>query len=195
MNRKKIAAIVLFGLTMTTCAEPATGQMYGNLKYLSEPQKTQIFNMVKEAEIKQAAAEAEAARLKEIEDNTAAMQKALKKLNKTVGRTWYVFSGSTPSGWDCSGLTLWFYEELGIDLKHRASEQDSVGEKTSDPKPGDIVVFKYKGYTQAYHVGIYIGNNKMIHAPRKGEVTRIEDIDQFGGGYSKISFRQLIETL
>jgi cell wall-associated NlpC family hydrolase len=57
------------------------------------------------------------------------------------------------------------------------------------------VVFKYKGYNSAYHVGIYIGNGEMIHAPRKGEVTRIESIEQFGGNYSKISYRSLIETL
>jgi cell wall-associated NlpC family hydrolase len=117
------------------------------------------------------------------------------RLNNTVGKTWYVFSGNTPSGWDCSGLTMWFYEQLGISVEHRASRQQVAGQNTENPKPGDLVIFKYNGYKSAYHVGIYIGNGEMIHAPRKGEVTRIESIKQFGGNYSKISYRSLIDTL
>jgi cell wall-associated NlpC family hydrolase len=126
--------------------------------------------------------------------NEKRIGEALSSLNKHVGKTWYVFSGSTPSGWDCSGLTMWFYEQLGIQLEHRASKQEYAGEKTNNPKPGDLVVFKYNGSKSAYHVGIYVGNGEMIHAPRKGEVTRIESVKQFGGNYSKISYISFIET-
>lgn len=127
--------------------------------------------------------------------NTSLMSEALRRLNTHVDKTWYVFSGATPGGWDCSGLTMWFYEQVGISLEHRASRQDSSGVKTSDPKAGDIVVFHYKGSTDAYHVGIYIGNGKMIHAPKHGHVTRVEDISTFGGNYSNITYRRIVETL
>ncbi len=128
-------------------------------------------------------------------DNTQEINKAIKKLNKTVGKTWYVFSGATPQGWDCSGLTMWFYEQVGIQLEHRASKQQSAGVRTKTPKVGDLVVFKYKGYNTAYHVGIYIGDGNMIHAPKEGYRTTIESVATFAGDYSKVSYRQIIDTL
>lgn len=117
---------------------------------------------------------------------------AVKKLNSHVGKTWYVFSGASPSGWDCSGLTMWFYEQLGIQLEHRAIKQQSAGVATKTPKVGDLVVFKYTGSKYAYHVGIYIGNGKMIHAPKHGHLTRVETIKTFAGNYSKISYRHIV---
>lgn len=128
-------------------------------------------------------------------ENTQAVKAVVKKLNKTVGKTWYVFSGATPRGWDCSGLTMWFYEQLDVQLEHRASKQQSVGVATKTPKVGDLVVFKYKGYKSAYHVGIYVGDGKMIHAPKKGHRTIVESIKQFAGKYSKVSYRSIIETV
>ena len=136
----------------------------------------------------------DAAKMEQLRANGIEVKKALDKLSTHVDKTWYVFSGNTPSGWDCSGLTMWFYEQLGIELEHRASVQDDAGVKTSDPKPGDLVVFKYNGSKQAYHVGIYVGDGKMIHAPKHGHLTRIENIEKFGGEYSKISYRKLINT-
>ena len=119
----------------------------------------------------------------------------ISQLKKTVGKTWYVFSGNTPSGWDCSGLTMWTYEQLGITLEHRASKQQHSGYQVKTPNIGDIVVFTYKGYKYAYHVGIYIGNGLMIHAPEKGQRTRIESVSHFAGNYSKITYRRLINSL
>lgn len=196
MNNKKIAAIMVFGLTMTTCASPAVGQMTisKTIEYTAQPVKSSLVSMMKDQKIKQTQLEAEAEAARKIEADTVLMNKALKKLNSHVDKTWYVFSGSTPSGWDCSGLTLWFYEQLGITLEHRASIQDDAGNKTNNPKPGDLVVFKYNGSKQAYHVGIYVGNGEMIHAPKHGHVTRIENIDTFGGNYSKVTYRTLIKT-
>jgi cell wall-associated NlpC family hydrolase len=196
MNRKKIAAIIVFGLTMTTCATPATGQVTEEdiISYTSSYNKQSVINFFETQRIKQTQLEAEAAEAAKLEADTVMVKKAIKKLNSYVGKTWYVFSGSTPGGWDCSGLTMWFYEQLGIALEHRASVQDDAGIKTNDPKPGDLVVFKYNGSKQAYHVGIYIGNGEMIHAPKHGHVTRIENISTFGGKYSKISYRSLIKT-
>ena len=150
--------------------------------------------MIHKAELK-ADAQADMLHRMELESNTAKIDKAINKLKSHVNKTWYVFSGNTPAGWDCSGLTMWFYKQVGIELEHRASKQDTSGEATTDPKPGDIVIFKYNGSKDAYHVGIYIGNGKMIHAPKHGHATRVEDISTFGGDYSNISYRRLIDTI
>lgn len=127
-------------------------------------------------------------------ENTVAVKQAVKKLNKYVGKTWYVFSGNTPQGWDCSGMTMWFYDQLDVQLEHRASKQQSVGVATKNPKVGDLVVFKYKGYNSAYHVGVYVGDGKMIHAPKKGHRTVVESVEKFAGDYSVVSYRHIIET-
>lgn len=149
--------------------------------------------MIHKAELK-AAAQAELLRQIQLQANEDKINAAIRKLNSHVGKTWYVFSGATPAGWDCSGLTMWFYEQVGIELEHRASKQDTAGTATTDPKPGDLVVFKYNGSNDAYHVGIYIGDGKMIHAPKHGHVTRVEDIDTFAGNYSKVSYRRIIDS-
>ena len=137
----------------------------------------------------------DAAMMKNLRENGIMVDKAIDKLSKHVGKTWYVFSGATPAGWDCSGLTMWFYKQIDIELEHRASKQDTSGIKTNDPKPGDLVVFKYKGSSDAYHVGVYIGNGEMIHAPKHGHLTRIENIETFGGSYSKITYRSMIDRI
>ena len=117
--------------------------------------------------------------------------------NKYVGKVWYVFSGNTPSGWDCSGFTMWFYDQLGVELEHRASLQkhDKNGEVVKDPKLGDLVVFSY-GHKNwwAYHVGIYVGNGKMIHSAIPGTRTEVASIEKFAGNYSEVTYVRFIET-
>lgn len=136
--------------------------------------------------------EQQAAHAQLVELNNQKITAALARLKKTVGHTWYVFSGASPSGWDCSGLVAWTYEQVGTSLEHRATLQANTGVQTTSPLPGDVVAFTYKGRQDAYHVGIYIGDGKMIHAPKKGHVTSIEDIETFGGDYSTISFRRIL---
>lgn len=105
------------------------------------------------------------------------MTATIKQLKKYVGRTPYVFSGVTPSGWDCSGLTRWFYQEsLGITLEHSAVDQAKLGKVVDAPMPGDLVAFYYAGQKNAYHVGIYIGDDKFIHAPKPARPTSIDDV-------------------
>jgi cell wall-associated NlpC family hydrolase len=128
-------------------------------------------------------------------ENTVAVKSAVKQLKKHVNKTWYVFSGNTPAGWDCSGLTMWFYKQVGVEVEHRASKQQKLGVATKNPKLGDLVVFKYKGYNSAYHVGIYVGDGKMIHAPKKGHRTIVESVKQFAGKYSVVSYRHVVDTV
>jgi cell wall-associated NlpC family hydrolase len=112
----------------------------------------------------------------EISHQRQLIKKTITELKSHVGKTWYVFSGDTPRGWDCSGLVVWTYKHFGISLQHRASKQALAGHVTHSPRVGDIVAFYFPGYYSAAHVGIYIGNGKMVNAPRPGTVTREESI-------------------
>jgi cell wall-associated NlpC family hydrolase len=130
--------------------------------------------MQEEAAAKKKAAElAQQARLEAIR-NTEKMAEVIERLRTTEGSTPYVFSGSSPSGWDCSGLVRWTYQQMGIELYHRASVQYRSGTIVNDPLPGDIVAYVYSGSRSTGHVGIYIGNGKVIHSLKPGTRTRVE---------------------
>jgi cell wall-associated NlpC family hydrolase len=83
----------------------------------------------------------------------------------------YVWGGSTPSGFDCSGFVSYVYRSVGINLPRTSSAQQNVGTRISlnQLQPGDLV-FKD---SPAYHVGIYIGGGQYIHAPQTGDVVKI----------------------
>lgn len=107
----------------------------------------------------------------------AAIEKVVAKLKTHAGKTWYVFSGSTPAGWDCSGLVRWTYEQLGVELEHSANKQARTGERVTNPLPGDIVAWKWQGSKHYYHTGIYLGDGKVIQALRPGTRTSIVSVD------------------
>jgi peptidoglycan DL-endopeptidase CwlO len=85
----------------------------------------------------------------------------------------YVWGGSSPSGFDCSGLVAYVYAQVGVSLPHYTGAQWNMGVPVSrsDLQPGDLVFFDGLG-----HVGIYIGGNSFIHAPHTGDVVRISSI-------------------
>jgi peptidoglycan DL-endopeptidase CwlO len=83
----------------------------------------------------------------------------------------YVWGGTTPSGFDCSGFTQYVYRSVGINLPRVSRDQQNVGQRISvnQVQPGDLV---FNG-SPAYHVGIYIGGGQYIHAPQTGDVVKI----------------------
>lgn len=76
----------------------------------------------------------------------------------------YRYGGSTPSGFDCSGLTSHVYKKLGKNLPRTARAQQAHAKRVSNPQPGDLVFYG----APARHVGIYAGNGMMIDAPKPG---------------------------
>jgi cell wall-associated NlpC family hydrolase len=168
--KKQLIALTTLGVILAGCSSSATAAQ------IPAPQATvkQIPDFM--SVVKQDAAEHR-------------MAKVVKKLKKRVGKTWYVFSGSTPSGWDCSGMTRWAYQQIGIDIPHSANKQAQAGVKVATPAIGDLVLFGYKGTNTFFHASIYIGNGKVIHAGfKKGQTTSVLDLDSASVKNTKMRF-------
>lgn len=101
---------------------------------------------------------------------TGKAAQALRHAMSKIGRP-YVWGASGPSSFDCSGLTMWAYKQVGINLPHYTGSQWNAGTHVSRSQlqPGDLVFF----YSDLHHMGIYVGAGKMLHAPRTGDVVRI----------------------
>ena len=89
----------------------------------------------------------------------------------------YVWGGASPSGFDCSGLVMYVYAQLGVSLPHNAAAQYDMlpHVPTSDLEPGDLVFFYGLG-----HVGIYVGGGTFIHAPHTGTVVQFSSLSGEG---------------
>lgn len=91
----------------------------------------------------------------------------------------YRFGGQAPSsGFDCSGLVGYVAEKsMGLKLPRRSAEIARLGQsvKTNELQKGDLVFFNTSGKRYS-HVGIYLGDNKFVHAPSTGSVVRVEDM-------------------
>jgi len=93
----------------------------------------------------------------------------------------YVWGGASPSGFDCSGFTMYVYAQVGVSLPHNAAMQYGYGSPVSmsQLQPGDLVFFSGLG-----HEGLYIGGGQFIHAPHTGDVVKISSLS----GYYASSF-------
>ena len=93
----------------------------------------------------------------------------------------YLWGGTDPAkGLDCSGFTKLVYGNLGIELPRTSSQQATAGTAVAslaDARPGDLVFFDHSpGRPGIDHVGIYVGDGKMIAAPQEGEVVKVQDV-------------------
>ena len=84
----------------------------------------------------------------------------------------YVWGGASPSGFDCSGLTMYCYAQIGIGMSHGATDQQrsSIPVALSDLRPGDLIFFGNASFS--HHVAIFVEGTTCIEAPHTGDVVR-----------------------
>ncbi|MET7831905.1 NlpC/P60 family protein [Micromonospora sediminicola] len=101
---------------------------------------------------------------------SSAARTAIKTACAQVGDP-YVWGATGPNSFDCSGLTQYAYKAAGISLTHFTGAQWNEGRKisASEARPGDLVFF----FSDLHHVGIYLGNGLMVHAPRTGKPVQV----------------------
>ena len=95
----------------------------------------------------------------------------------------YVYGGTTPAGFDCSGFTQYVFGQLGISLPRTAEQQRQFATPVSNPQPGDLVFFG----APAYHNGIYAGNGMMWDSPRTGKAVALRAIWTSAVSYGRVS--------
>ncbi|GGV15271.1 C40 family peptidase [Streptomyces griseoflavus] len=98
---------------------------------------------------------------------------AVAAARSALGRP-YVWGANGPSGFDCSGLTQWSYAQAGVALPRTSQAQRYAGRQVplSEARPGDLVLYR----SDASHVGMYMGNGQVIHAPYPGAPVRYDPV-------------------
>jgi cell wall-associated NlpC family hydrolase len=101
----------------------------------------------------------------------------------------YVWAGSAPGGFDCSGLVMWAYAQVGVSLPHSSYAQYGMGVPVSRDQlqPGDLVFFDGLG-----HVGIYIGGDQFVHAPHTGDVVKISSLSESWYSATYVGARRIL---
>ena len=90
-----------------------------------------------------------------------------------------ISGGTTPRGFDCSGLIWWAYRKHGITIPRLTEDQAKVGisVKKHAVQPGDIIIFKTCKGRSGLHTGMYTGNGQFIHSPTKGKRVRHDHME------------------
>ncbi|MET9963905.1 NlpC/P60 family protein [Streptomyces sp. NPDC006326] len=98
---------------------------------------------------------------------------AVRAARAAVGRP-YVWGSTGPSGFDCSGLMVWSYRQAGVSLPRTSQAQRYAGRQVplSEARPGDLVTYR----SDASHVGMYVGNGQVVHAPYPGARVRYDPV-------------------
>jgi peptidoglycan DL-endopeptidase CwlO len=101
----------------------------------------------------------------------------------------YVWGGAQPGGFDCSGLVMWAYAQMGVSLPHSTYAQYAMGVPVSRDQlePGDIVFFDGLG-----HEGLYIGGGQFVHAPHTGDVVKISSLDESWYSATYVGARRIL---
>ena len=126
-----------------------------------------------------------------IADPNSTQSKFVKFALKFEG-TSYWYGGSTPSGFDCSGFVGYVLKhQLGINVRHSATSQMALGNRVKNPLPGDLVGW---GYGKHFgHIGIYIGDNKVIDALNPYRDTYVRELSTLNSWLGSPTFVRVIE--
>lgn len=114
-------------------------------------------------------------------DSSKHVREVINRAHELIGVPYHWGGASVSKGFDCSGLLFYlFRSEAGIQIPRSTSSMLNSKAKTiyrRDLKSGDAVFFKHNGRNRMKHVGLYIGNNQFIHAPRTGKSIRIDSLE------------------
>ncbi|CAL9460692.1 hypothetical protein SUDANB121_02647 [Nocardiopsis dassonvillei] len=111
--------------------------------------------------------------------SSATAERAIEAAESQKG-TPYAWGGNRPGGFDCSGLVQWSFKQAGVNLPRIAQDQVNAGTRIgySSARRGDLLYWTDSG-GYAYHVAIYLGNGRMIDAPRTGDKVRERDVTRY----------------
>lgn len=98
---------------------------------------------------------------------------AIAAARSAVGKP-YVWGANGPTGFDCSGLTQWSYAQAGVGLPRTSQAQAGAGQRVplGQAQPGDLVAYR----DDASHIGMYVGNGQVVHAPYPGAAVRYDPV-------------------
>lgn len=117
--------------------------------------------------------------------------------SKTFLGTPYVFGGDSPGdgGFDCSGFTKYVFAKYGYTLNRISADQAQNGTYVSRTslQPGDLIFYSFEGNGVIGHVGIYLGNGKMIHSPKTGDTVKITDVSTSYWTSRYVTARRIIQ--
>ncbi|MFT4295402.1 MAG: NlpC/P60 family protein [Micropruina sp.] len=106
----------------------------------------------------------------------------IKAAKSKVKNGQYKWGASGPNKFDCSGFMVWSFKKIGIKLPHSSRAQSTKGVKVAKKnlKPGDLVFF----YSPVHHVGLYIGDGKIVHARNTRDDLEISSLKKYGHYHS-----------
>jgi cell wall-associated NlpC family hydrolase len=158
---------------------------------------TNELGYVRTANIKQTATATKTKSGKSVKVNTSANvsgpasgSKLVAQASKYIG-TKYVYGGTSPSGFDCSGLVQYSLRKLGVSISRSSSSQYAYGTSVSrnNLQPGDLVFFS-RG-SGISHVAIYAGNGQVIHAPRAGKTVCYQSMSSLSGAMRYVGAKRI----
>jgi cell wall-associated NlpC family hydrolase len=178
----------------TLASTPAAGSPTVMAADLHQSDALQIASLSRSVDLEQAQTAAHAAQVQQAAEQSTLSTKiasltngavsplfdasptATKALTKAIGKMGlpYVWGAVGPNSFDCSGLVMWSYKQLGVSLPRTAAAQSRVGTPVSkgDLRPGDLVFF----YSPVSHVGIYLGNDKILNASESGQPVKVSNM-------------------